>query len=401
MSREDFTWGVGLENCWMAQRDRPGVRLLDVFLQMGHYERWQEDLELVRDLGVGVVRYSVPWYLSEPEPGRFDWEWISRSLEWLKKNRIVPIIDLIHYGTPTWMDNGVLNHSFPERLAAYAEAFSRQFAGVVDHFTPMNEPQASARLSGSDGVWPPYLHGIDGWMRLNIILARAVVLCTQALRASCPGSVLISADCDFTPPFAEVAAAAGMPAVVLDETGQFIHDAFAGVLAYGAVPPEHPTARAALKLGVPESELRWFAEHRALPDIVGLNHYPDLATFDCQTAGERLFGKLRMVHELLQLPVYLTETSGGRTEDEKVAWIGQLEALRERARAEGLPLRGVNWWPLYETIQWNYRDNGKSVAECIVPGGWNNGLYVSTGDLRRVPTKAVDAYRRVCGRMAG
>ncbi len=44
----------------MAQQDRPGVRLLDVFLQMGYYERWQEDLELVRDLGVGAVRYSVP-----------------------------------------------------------------------------------------------------------------------------------------------------------------------------------------------------------------------------------------------------------------------------------------------------------------------------------------------------
>lgn len=392
-----FTWGVGIENTWIAQRDRPGVRVLDVFLQMDHYERWEEDLALVRDLGVGALRYSVPWYRSEPSPGRYDWGWIGRPLESLRASGIVPVVDLLHYGTPTWLDNGLLNHSFPERLSGYAEAFARRFAGLVDHYTPVNEPQTSASMSGWHGVWPPYLRGVDGWLRLCIPLARAVVLCSQALRAACPGAVLVSADCDFTPPFAAIAEAAGLPPVEFGTKDQMIHDIFAGALAYGVLPPEHPTARAALRMGVPERTLRWFSEHRALPDIAGYNYYPDFGQLDHPAAADRLFERLGALHELLQLPVYVTETSAGRTEDEKVSWIGQLVSLRERARAGGLPLRGVNWWPLYETVQWNYRDNGRPVAECIVPGGWNNGLYATTGDLRRVPTRAVDAYREACG----
>jgi len=58
---------------------------------------------------------------------------------------------------------------------------------------------------------------------------------------------------------------------------------------------------------------------------------------------------------------------------------------------------GMNWWPLFETVQWEYRDNTKTVTECIYPGGWNNALYVIEeqfgGRLARVHTRAADAYR--------
>ena len=44
---------------------------------------------------------------------------------------------------------------------------------------------------------------------------------------------------------------------------------------------------------------------------------------------------------------------------------------------------GVNWWPLFETIQWDYRDKpDKPLVDFIYPGGWNNGLYKIQG--RRV-----------------
>ena len=62
ISGKEFYIGVGIENCWMAQTDRPGTRLLDVFLQMQHYEKWKEDLQLAKDLGTNAIRYSVPWY---------------------------------------------------------------------------------------------------------------------------------------------------------------------------------------------------------------------------------------------------------------------------------------------------------------------------------------------------
>ena len=64
-----FYWGVGIENCWMVQTDpkKDGQRrLLDVYLQMQHYEHWKQDLQLAKDVGVNCIRYSVPWYKAEP-----------------------------------------------------------------------------------------------------------------------------------------------------------------------------------------------------------------------------------------------------------------------------------------------------------------------------------------------
>ncbi len=65
---------------------------------------------------------------------------------------MIPVIDLIHYGTPLWMDNGVLNYAYAQSISAYAAAFARQFKGLVDHFTPHNEPQLSALFVPSCGA---------------------------------------------------------------------------------------------------------------------------------------------------------------------------------------------------------------------------------------------------------
>ncbi|NJD10380.1 MAG: DUF362 domain-containing protein [Gemmatimonadetes bacterium] len=71
-------------------------------------------------------------------------------------------------------------------------------------------------------------------------------------------------------------------------------------------------------------------------------------------------------------------------------------------RADGIPLRGVNWWPLFDTVQWEYREETSQPLEAFIrPGGWNNGLYVSQaqgGDLARVHTPAADRYKDIIRR---
>ena len=116
LARPNFYWGVGIENCWIAQTKSSkdgNRRLLDVFLQMQHYERWKSDLDFAKDIGFNAIRYSVPWYKSEPKPGVYDWSWIDKPVEYLVNQLgIIPIMDLIHYGTPTWMEDGVIDERF-------------------------------------------------------------------------------------------------------------------------------------------------------------------------------------------------------------------------------------------------------------------------------------------------
>ena len=396
--KKKFYAGIGIENCWMAQTDRPGTRVLDVFEQMRHYEKWKEDLKLARDLGVNAIRYSVPWYKSHPAPGKYDWDWIAAPLDWLVENGITPIIDLIHYGTPTWMENGILDSRFPPQFAEYAYAFAKRFNGIVDHYTPMNEPQASARKSGEDGVWPPYWTEAGGWCQLSLALAKAIVLASRALRDAASATCLISAECNSKSIYKILAPAADLPNLNLGSA--LFHRLFPASLSYGKILPDDPLVQVLNRLGYDDNDFSWFLENAEIPDIVGYNYYPNLEIITPVEAREMLYRELNEVQSGLGRPIYLAETSAGLTDIKKMQWIRQLRELNALAQKQKFPLCGINWWPLFETIQWSYRDNGKSVEDCIVPGGWNNGLYVINKErgasLERIPTGAVAEFRTLC-----
>jgi beta-glucosidase/6-phospho-beta-glucosidase/beta-galactosidase len=175
-----FYWGVGIENCWIAQTEprRDGNRrLLDVYLQTQNYERWKEDLDLVKEAGFNAIRYSVPWYRAEPEPGSYDWSWIDQPVEYLVNSlKIVPIMDLIHCGTPRCMADGVIDDRFPDAIARYAGATAAHFKGLVNHYSPHNERGLTCLYCGLTGRWPPYQKTIESWARIGARVARGMVL---------------------------------------------------------------------------------------------------------------------------------------------------------------------------------------------------------------------------------
>src|SRR3954451_12750786 len=70
----DFVWAVGIENTFVPHT-RSGHRRLDEYELMDHYRQWRQDLDLAADLGISAIRYGIPWYKVNPEPGRFDWSW--------------------------------------------------------------------------------------------------------------------------------------------------------------------------------------------------------------------------------------------------------------------------------------------------------------------------------------
>ncbi len=81
---------------------------------MDHYGLWREDIDRVADLGVKMLRYGIPWYRVNPAPGVFDWSWTDEVLDYIVGTKgLTPIIDLMHYGTPLWLDNHFVNASYP------------------------------------------------------------------------------------------------------------------------------------------------------------------------------------------------------------------------------------------------------------------------------------------------
>ena len=181
MQPSTFTWATGIEDTFVPQ-GRPGLRPLDEYVLTQHDRLWRSDFDLIAETGVQALRWGLPWYRIQPAPDEWDWVWADRALEYLVNVKgITPILDLMHYGTPLWLDNSFINADYPQRVAEYAQAVAARYKSLVRYYTPLNEPMVNAEFSGKRAEWPPYLSGDDGDVKVTLALARGIALTGQAI----------------------------------------------------------------------------------------------------------------------------------------------------------------------------------------------------------------------------
>src|SRR5215208_6707398 len=144
-----FMFATGIENS--APTIKHGAHRVDEMERCGHYARWREDFELVRELGIRFLRYGVPLHRAYVGPERFDWAFADQTLGSLREMDIVPIADLCHFGVPDWIGN-FQNPDFPDLFAAYARAFACRYPWI-QLYTPVNEMLICAVFSAKFGWW--------------------------------------------------------------------------------------------------------------------------------------------------------------------------------------------------------------------------------------------------------
>jgi hypothetical protein len=170
---------VGIEGTFLPQAAL-GRRALDEYELTQQYAFWSDDLAR-RGGRATTIRYGLPWYRIEPEPGRFVWDWTDRVVDRLDELGLETIVDLMHYGTPLWLDNEFLNHSYPQRVAEYGAQVAERYRGRLRAFTPLNEPTINAVFCGQAGTWLPHLRGRDGYLKLGRALVRGIVATHRAI----------------------------------------------------------------------------------------------------------------------------------------------------------------------------------------------------------------------------
>lgn len=80
-------------------------------------ERWEKDVQLMRDAGIQVVRLAeLAWAYLEPEDGVFDFSWLDRFIALAYKNGIETVLGTPTEITPTWM-----NSRYPDIIAVNRE----------------------------------------------------------------------------------------------------------------------------------------------------------------------------------------------------------------------------------------------------------------------------------------
>lgn len=401
---EDGTlnFSIGFEDTFIPQT-RPGAKALDEYQLTGHYEHWYDDIGLISQTGANHARWGIPWYLVNPEPHRFRFDWLDRVMDRFGQIGVAPIIDLMHYGTPLWLDNGFINADYPHYVAEYAGAVAERYADRIHDYTPLNEPLLNAMYCGQYGYWPPYLSGDDGLVKLLMPLTRGILETQAAIRAADRDAVIVNVEASFR--FAGDRDAYRDEIEFLEQRRYLVED-----LIMGMVDGDHALVPWLTRHGVSDNDLQWYRDHASAPDVMGVNHYPQVSTVRyvagdphsgapsdpmpfCNDGVDGLKEVLRDFADRYGLPVYLTETSWPGPVDERITWLRESVAAVDELRAEGVDLVGYTWWSLFDMMYWAYRDEDRPAEHYLADMGLWDLVPDGRGSFDRVRTAAVDEYR--------
>lgn len=172
---DDFLWGAAtaayqIEGSPLADGAGPSIwqrfthdpRLMAAKGDTGdvacdHYNRWKEDVALMKALGLKAYRFSIAWGRVLPEgTGRVNaagLDFYERLVDELLANGIEPLATLYHWDLPAALDDkgGWLNRDSADWFADYGRVLFERLDGRVRKWVTLNEPWVV-----TDGG---YLHG--------------------------------------------------------------------------------------------------------------------------------------------------------------------------------------------------------------------------------------------------
>ena len=394
-----FFWGVGIEDTFItAPHPRTG-RTLDEYELTGHYDYWRDDLALMASLGVSCARYGVPWHRLQPARNVWDWAFVDQTLERMLALKIDPIVDLVHYGLPPWIERAFLDPDYPRYVSEYAFRLAERFRGRVKWITPINEPRITAWYCGRLGWWPPYEHGWRGFVAVMIAICAGIVETVRAVRQADPEIVPFHVDAtdlyetDDPALAAEARRRQELVFLALDLIG-------------GRVDSKHELWSWLLSQGADETRLRGFLDSPLETPVIGVNLYP-------MFTHKRMFrdsaGKLRikmphasgalvdtigrMYFERYGAPLMISETADKGSVARRMAWLRQSVGAARTLRSDGIPLIGYTWWPMFALVTWAYRQGLRPLHKHLLQMGLWDLDPDPAGRLARIETPLVAAYR--------
>ncbi|MGE5564436.1 MAG: family 1 glycosylhydrolase [Bacillota bacterium] len=349
-----------------------------------HYEFWEEDLALAREIGITHIRYGPPLHLIFEGPGRYDWDYIDPQMEVLRDHGPEPIIDLCHFGLPAWLEN-FQNGEIARPLAEYADAFAERFPWVR-FYTPVNEMYVCARMSALDGLWNEQLRDEGAYARAAWNLANASIAMSDAILKRRPDAILINSEssefyqpCCPDPEVQKIAEAANERRFLPLDL----------IFAHPLSTDMHDLLRSQ---GVDDKDIARLAQ-RSVPrrSILGVDYYEWNERLIDRDGHARALGELFGWYVIAdqywrryRRPMMHTETNKMDAEGASRWLWRQWHNVQLLARA-GVPLVGFTWYSLTDQIDWS---NAMSEAVGLV---YPVGLF----DLNREPRIVGLAYKHL------
>jgi beta-galactosidase len=411
---DGFLWGAAtssyqVEGAWLE--DGKGPHIWDAYtlipgkvtdgstgqVACDHYHHVEEDVALMKDLGLKAYRFSLCWPRILPtgtgDVNENGLAFYDRLVDLLLDAGIEPFVTLYHWEMPLALEmryGGWLHEDSPERFAEYARVCFDRLGDRVKRWVTINEPEAHSMCGYRWGVHAPGRQAHineEPWLvghRLLQAHARTAALYRDEFGGH-GGSIGMAVSVHWAEPRSDSPEDVEAAACCLD----FNFSWYGHPTVYGDYPER---MRAVLGDRLPEFTADEKAMLKGSADFLGLNHYhthqvraPSEAERDTPYIEQRHFketeefGEERSVMGWVFVPwgmrkilLWLHETYPGvpiyvMENGYPLAAAGREESLEDQPRidhyrtyltachkaiAEGADVRGFFAWTLMDNFEW-------------------------------------------------
>jgi len=437
---KDFLWGAAssayqIEGHSLA--DGGGASIWDTFchtpdkiaygdngdIACDSYHRYEEDIALLKELGVRAYRFSASWARVDPSG---DGNWNEAGLAYYDKivdgclaAGIEPYMTLYHWELPQAIQDkgGWGKEQTAYAFARFAEKMASHFKGRVHNYFTLNEPQCTTSLGYQQGIHAPGLKlKLPKVFQCHVHQMMAHGLAQRAIKQVDPQAMVgIASTGNLCYPETEtqenIDAARKATFATDGENWIFTHHWLLDAIVLGRFPDCEGTVLEPLVRKVTPKQMEII---HTVPDMLGYNVYNGHAVcaegegfayipkypgyprtaLKWPVTPEVLDWGIRFLQERYDLPGYITENGlscndriylDGKVHDmERIDFLARYLTALSRAVESGADIRGYFHWSLTDNLEWHsgYGDRFGLV-------------YMDFPNLRRIPKDSYFWYQKI------
>ncbi len=340
-----------------------------------HYNRWPEDLDLIRDGGFDGYRFSLAWPRLIPEGtgaiNQAGLDFYDRLIDGMLERGLKPFATLYHWDLPSPLQDrgGWMNRDIAGWFADYAALVAKHYGDRLHATATINEPWCISVLSHILGVHAPGYRDLRAGARAmhHVLLAHGTGV--DALRANGVKNIGIVMNLEKSEPASDKEE---------DQRATDIGDALFNRWFLGGVyKGQYPEVLT--QILEPYLPVDWQKDMEVVSrplDWAGINYYSRglYAWDDSRPAfpirqvkgplptndlGWEIYPQgltdllVRVAREYTKLPIYVTENGMSESDDTRRVefYDGHLKAVLD-AQQQGADVRGYFAWSLLDNYEW-------------------------------------------------
>lgn len=358
------------------------------------YNRYEQDLDIAKAMGLNCYRFGIEWARIEPEPGKFsasELDHYVRVLEACHTRGLLPIVTYNHFTVPRWfaMRGGWEAADSSDLFARYCEMTTAALGSHIGMASTFNEANihllykllamglrnpryaekarmiAAAATATNSPKFSSLLFASPDKIDDNLFAAHAKGY--QAIKAG-PGDfpVGVTLSTQEVQSVGENSIAQKMEDIIYGRWWDAVNASdFVGVQTYTRLRLDDKTV-----VPVPGAE----------NTAAGYEYYPPA-----------LGATIRLAAKKTNKPIYVTET-GIATDDDarRVAWIDETIAEIRKCIDEGIAVKSYMYWSLLDNFEWTsgygqhfglVSVDRKTFKRTPKPSAWHLGRRAKAGML--------------------